>query len=285
MTCARKAGTNWLLLAYCVSAITMSLPAWAAQPVDAEESAEPTDSKELPEQTETPEPVAEVTSALSEDPETQRRELMVSDPTDRLTWPKIQLYGSVRLHAINHFNEEKEQTDVRLGDGASRAGVRGEWQMGKNSWLFGRGEMGFNILDTFTPKADSKEDDSNDVNVRLAYVGFDSKYLQFTYGKNWSSYYQIAGMADQYSIFGGSAAGVYNAGTDGGATGTGRADDVLQARVYTSSLKRLNIKPFNLNLQYQYDQPIPKVQGRRYGKSWGASAWLETFSEKGIGLA
>ena len=68
-------------------------------------------------------------------------------------------------------------------------------------------------------------------------------------------------------------------------TGTGRADDVLQARIYTSALEALRIKPFNLNLQYQYNRPIPWVEDRYYGSAYGASAWLETKKDRGIGLA
>ena len=92
-------------------------------------------------------------------------------------------------------------------------------------------------------------------------------------------------MADRFSIFGGNAAGVYNAGTDGGGTGTGRADDVLQVKLYTSSLKAIRIKPFNLNLQFQEGQSISNVSNRQYGRAWSASAWLESQSDYGIGLA
>jgi hypothetical protein len=65
----------------------------------------------------------------------------------------------------------------------------------------------------------------------------------------------------------------------------GRADDVIQARIHTSGISALNIKPFNLNVQYQYGRPIPWVEDRYYGDSYGASAWLETKKDRGIGLA
>jgi hypothetical protein len=52
---------------------------------------------------------------------------------------------------------------------------------------------------------------------------------------------------------------------------------VLQARIYTNSLKAFRIKPFNLNLQYQHGQPIPWVENRHYGKQYGASAWLDNI--------
>jgi len=223
-------------------------------------------------------------AALNEDPEAQRRSKIEESPEMRSTWPNIEFYGSVRLHVINNFNIDNEITETKLGDGASRVGLRGEWQMTDNWWIFGRGEGGFDILDTFTPKA-GDEDEGKGLTRRLLLGGVDSENLTATFGKNWSAYYKIAGMTDRFSIFGGSAAGVYNAFTDGGATGTGRADDVLQARVYTSALRALRIKPFNLNVQYQNGQPIPRVEGRHYGKSYGVSAWLESQGDNGIGVA
>jgi predicted porin len=224
-------------------------------------------------------------AALNEDPEAQRRSQIEEEPELRITWPSLQFYGSARLHVINNFDAENKLTDTNLGDGASRVGVRGEWQVGRKFSLFGRFEGGFDVIDTFTPKAGDENEDKQGLRNRLFYGGIDSKNLTATFGKNWSAYYKIAGMADRFSIFGGSAAGIYNAGTDGGATGTGRADEVLQARIYTNSLKALRIKPFNLNVQYQEDQPIPQVEGRRYGSAVGASAWLESLSDQGFGVA
>jgi outer membrane protein N len=224
-------------------------------------------------------------AALNEDPEAQRRAKIEQAPEMRSLWPNFELYGSVRLHAIKNFNEKDEQSEFSLGDGASRIGIRGEWQFVQRWWLLGRAEGGFDVLDTFTPKAGDEEKDNTAMTKRLLYAGLDSDNLTVTYGKSWSAYYKIAGMADRFSIFGGSGVGVYNAGTDGGGTGTGRADDVLQARIYTSSLKVLRIKPFNLNVQYQYGQPIPQVQGRNYARAFGASAWLESQGDRGLGLA
>jgi predicted porin len=226
----------------------------------------------------------EVESELNEDPEAQRRSQIEEEPGLRSSWPKIDFYGSVRLHAIKHFDETGNDQDIGFGDGASRIGVRGEWDFSKKWWLFGRAEAGFDVLDTFTAKG-SGEDDNKGLESRLLYGGINSDRLALTFGKNWSSYYKIAGMADRFSIFGGQATGVYNAGTDGGATGTGRANDVIQIKLYTSSLKALKIKPFNLNVQFQEGQPIPHVKNRHYGKAWGASVWLETQSDRGLGIA
>ena len=106
-----------------------------------------------------------------------------------------------------------------------------------------------------------------------------------TFGKNWSTYYKIAGMTDRFAVFGGNAAGVYNAGTDGGASGTGRANEVIQTRLYLDIFKRFEIKPFNFNVQYQRDQPIPQVDNAAFGDQYGASAWLENEAGLGLGVA
>jgi hypothetical protein len=224
-------------------------------------------------------------AALNEDPEAQLRSMVQEDPDYMDKWPSIHLYGSVRLHAINNFNEQNEATEFSLGDGASRVGVRYDWEFTKDWYLFGRAEGGFDVLETFTPNGNNDGEDGVGLTSRLLYGGITSENLVAVWGKNWSSYYQIAGMADRFSIFGGQAVGIYNAGTDGGATGTGRADNVLQARIYTSALRAIRIKPFNLNLQYQQDEPIPRVENRNYGKAFGASAWLESQKDQGIGLA
>lgn len=94
-------------------------------------------------------------------------------------------------------------------------------------------------------------------------------------------------MTDRFAIFGGSASGVYNAGTAGGATGTGRADEILKARIYIDSDLQWfqHLKSGNPNLQVQRSQPIPRVDGAGYDFGAGASAWIETQSEYGITLA
>jgi outer membrane protein N len=235
--------------------------------------------------TEDTEPTArQAEVALNEDPEAQLRSTMDATPGDMDAWPKIHFYGSLRLHAIQYFDDPNEPSDISIGDGASRIGIRGEWNFAEKWGLFGRVEAGFDALETFTSKG-TEEGEKKGLEERLIYGGINSDRLSATWGKNWSAYYKIAGMADRFSIFGGQASGVYNAGTDGGATGTGRADDVVQIRFYTSSLKAIRIKPFNLNLQYQNGRPIPHVNDRNYGEAWGGSVWLESQNEVGIGIA
>jgi predicted porin len=203
-----------------------------------------------------------------------------TDQGEQGNW-ELDLYGSVRLHAINTFNIENENTSRKLGDGASRVGLSGSWSFTDNWDLFGRVESGFDILDSFTPKAQGR----GDKNLRLANIGLESDQVYLKAGKSWSVYYTVAGAADRFAIFGGNAAGAYNANSDGGATGTGRTDDALQTMIYIDPKSWSRFEPFNLNLQYALGQPIPHVRGQDYDYSWGMSAWLENESHVGVGLA
>nr|WP_214460628.1 porin [Flavihumibacter fluvii] len=79
---------------------------------------------------------------------------------------------------------------------------------------------------------------------RLAYFGIGhEKWGSITIGKQWGAYYDIGAYTDNFSLFGGSANGIYAGGTDGGWKGTGRADNAV---VY-----RNNLGPVELALQSQ----------------------------------
>lgn len=69
---------------------------------------------------------------------------------------------------------------------------------------------------------------------RLGYIGFDHKDLgTITFGKQWSTYYNVASFTDLYDITGNDAIGIYGNGTDdndgdGSFVGTGRANSALK---------------------------------------------------------
>ncbi|MEH6552324.1 MAG: porin [Pseudomonadales bacterium] len=204
-------------------------------------------------------------------------------PKEETREKEVELYASVRLHFIENFDADSNSMDVNFGDGASRIGASGIWQIARDRSLFGRLEMGFNVLDSFTAK--SQPEGSGKMETRLAYAGVESESLSVTIGKSYSAYYAVAGDSDRFTIFGGDASGVYNAGTDGGATGTGRADEALKAELYLDPNGLLTIKPFNVTVQYQSSQPIPHAAGQDYGYSLSTSTWLENDSGVGVGLA
>ena len=66
--------------------------------------------------------------------------------------------------------------------------------------------------------------------ARLGLVGVDlNKWGKLSFGKQNSVHYDITDYTtDRFNVFGGQASATYVAGTDGGVTGTGRADQVVQ---------------------------------------------------------
>ncbi len=64
--------------------------------------------------------------------------------------------------------------------------------------------------------------------IRQGFVGVETPYGNLTFGKQWGVHYFLAGNIDNMYLFGGDAIGVYNAGTDGGPSGTGRADQAVK---------------------------------------------------------
>ena len=237
-------------------------------------------------------------ASLNEDPEAQRRaraqaaeavaEAAVEagePPPEPPPVTSLEIYGSARVHAINTFDLQTGEHKSKVGDGNSRVGARGDWQFKPGWYLYGRAEFGIDVTQSYSSRGELFGDGG--FQARLAFIGIDHDNLNIIYGKNWSTYYQVAGITDRFAIFGGSASGVYNATTAGQATGTGRADDVLQARIYIETNNSFfeKVKPFNLHLQYQEGQAIPLVTGEKYRYSWGASALLETEKEFTFGIA
>jgi len=221
-----------------------------------------------------------------EDPMAQQQSELVETPEAVIAQPdEFRLYGSVRVRY--------RDTDAGSfwGDGGSRFGLSGRWQFKPEYWLIGRGEAGFNLLDTadlLFNRGDRPPESKfgDEIFMRLLYLGVETPDYSLTAGKNWSSYYRVSSFTDRFQGTGASASGTYNAGTDGGYTGTGRADRVLQTRGLVNVFKPISVlKPLNLNLQIQHGQPIPRVQDKNYKTTIGLSSVLETDNGLGVGLA
>jgi len=221
----------------------------------------------------------------SEDPLQQRQSEKVDRPDLWSSEPSgVKLYGSARLRY-----RWAERDDAIFGDGGSRVGVDAAWQYRPQSWLFGRVEAGINLLDAvdrvFSPSSRS-DGDPAELFPRLYYVALETPDLIAAFGKSWSTYYQVTAFTDQFDSTGASASGTYNAQTDGGPTGTGRANEVLQTRLTIDWLpESLHVKPFDMNVQVQYDREIPQVAGAHYGLAFDASAVFKTKNDTEVGLA
>ena len=143
----------------------------------------------------------------------------------------IAFYGSLRARAFTDLEGE-----TTFDDSTSRLGIRGQLDLGKDYEFLGRLEMGTNFVSDVTSiiiggDPGTKEGSENvAIPLRLAFVGIEGPTGRATFGKQWAVYYDVAVFTDQAPFFGGSAAGAYAARTDGGISGTGRADQALQYR-------------------------------------------------------
>ena len=167
-------------------------------------------------------------------------------------------YLSMRVNSSN----TRDSSDFT--DGGTRFGVFSVKRLDQENELIGHVEVGVNLLDSLshlvTPDASGGEDSTLD--LRLLYASYGTENAYAVIGKNWSVYHDIAGMTDRLLALGGVASGIYNAGTDGGATGTGRADNALQLRSGEGN--------FQWGLQAQYKNEIPGLNNNvdyNYGLS------------------
>ena len=220
----------------------------------------------------------------AEEPALKREEPVTEPDKDKVFTAKI--YGSLRLRY--------RETDVAgglFGDAGSRVGAEGEWRVARDSWVYGRLEAGFNLLDEldqlFSPSGSAGESQQGEsLFPRLYTVGVETPVVVASYGKSWSTYYKISNFTDRFDANGSSAVGTFNAQTDGGATGTGRADQVLQTLAYIDFLpKKWEVNPFNLNIQFQSGQPIPGVEGVEYRYAFGLSAVIDSTENYTLGVA
>ena len=225
-------------------------------------------------------------SAAEEDPlsqratEKRREEQVGAGPEEKL----FGIYSSLRLRY-----RQADGASV-WGDGGSRIGATASYRLNPSIRLFARGEVGFNLLDEldklFQPGGAPDSTHDKSVFGRLLYAGVETPHFLTTFGKNWSTYHQVASFSDRFDASGGSASGQFNAGTDGGAVGTGRADRVLQTRfLYDFLPKNSPILPFDLNLQVQRGENIPGVADASYGTAVGLSAILKSQQDYTIGIA
>ena len=232
------------------------------------------------------EEVVEREMDAEEDPMARQQSEQVEAPEDEVpAADEIRFYGSVRLRYRD------SGLGVFRSDGGSRLGVDGQWQVGPDSLIFGRFEIGINVLDTadllFNPgDRPQGEKFSDHAFLRLVYAGIETPDYILAVGKNWSSYYRVTSFTDRFQGTGASASGTFNANTDGGYTGTGRADNVIQARLWTSDFADASLlKQMTLNMQLQHGEPIPILDDYNYGTAFGVSTVMETITGMGIGIA
>ena len=219
----------------------------------------------------------------AEEPRIEREEVVEKTVAEEPYTGKV--YGSLRLRY-----RSTDEGSI-FGDAGSRVGLEGEYRIDQQSWVYARVEAGFNLLDELdtllSPGGGAGESQQGEsLFPRLYTVGIDTPAVVASYGKSWSTYYKISNFTDRFDSAGSSAVGTFNANTDGGATGTGRADRVLQTLAFIDFLpQKWKQKPFNLNIQLQSGQPIPGVDGVDYQYAFGLSAVLDSRDDYAFGVA
>ena len=138
-------------------------------------------------------------------------------------------YGSLRALIA-------ADTDRHAGgaNNSSRLGLRGTKDLFKGLTAFGRYELG-NEPGRQRPGEPLVDGDagtpigqgSQAVFTRLGFVGVGTPIGNFSWGKQWSPYYDVAEFTDQLVVFSGAASGAFGVGTDGGIAGTGRAERAM----------------------------------------------------------
>jgi Protein of unknown function (DUF3011)/Gram-negative porin len=143
-------------------------------------------------------------------------------------------YGQLRTH-LAAYND-----DLEVQDNATRVGINFA-TLGKVKVIAGA-EWGVNIVQSET-QFNLSSLGSGDFGVattettpvflaRLGFVGADLGPLgRVAVGKQYGVHYDVASYTtDRFNVFGGQGTSAYVAGTDGGVTGTGRADRVVNYR-------------------------------------------------------
>ena len=183
---------------------------------------------------------------------------------------EIAPYGSFRGH-LAVLNEQAE-----IQENASRIGFEVSVTKGKIRYFTGV-ELGINLFrsaqflnaDANTNSGFIRLGESQNLQVfstRLGYLGADfGKYGTLKFGKQWGVYYDITGFTDKFNVFGGQGSATYVASSDGGETGTGRAN---QALTY-----RNKIGPLQLGGQLQ----MRSIQNGYLFDGFGLSAQVEVL--------
>ncbi|AZA78465.1 porin [Chryseobacterium sp. G0186] len=153
----------------------------------------------------------------------------------------VRPYASLRGHMAVYDNK------MELQENASRLGMELQIKKGELGFIAGgeiqlnmfRGSNSFNVDGSLSggfltlESAQTQQVFGN----RLGYLGLDlGKFGTLTIGKQWSVYRDVTAYTDRFNVFGARASATFIGGTDGGETGTGRADQSVIYRNHFGSL-------------------------------------------------
>jgi predicted porin len=162
---------------------------------------------------------------------------------------RVDVYGRFSGHLA--FTND----GVDVANNGSRFGIKAEQKLpngfsviGQGEWKvnLGQGDTRYNISENpETGLATLDTTTSDAIGTRLGFLGMRfGPYGTFTFGKQWGVYYDVSEWTDRYAVFGAHGSSTYNAGTDGGQTGEGRANDAV--------IYRVTLGPVKLGAQAQF---------------------------------
>ena len=150
-----------------------------------------------------------------------------------------------------------------------RIGLKGKWYFDESDkyYFFTKAEIGLHLI-TKSNYIQLSSDPRGDYaavnqpfNARQGYIGIGTPFGRISMGKQWGVHYTLAGNVDNMYMFGAFAIGVYNAGTDGGPSGTGRADQAVKYE--------LEKENYYLGIQGQFRNTSHK--GRMFADAFSAA--------------
>jgi predicted porin len=148
--------------------------------------------------------------------------------------PVVAFYGSLRFRG-----GYTESGGWEMNDKVSRVGLRARATLdAAGDYLaIARLELGVRVVSRTEVEIAGGDpggavgEEYDALTSRLGILGFETPYGVFTWGKQWSTYADVALTTDRFLAFGGEGVGVYPDDTDGGIAGSGRADRAFQYRV------------------------------------------------------
>ncbi|MCM2681387.1 porin [Echinimonas agarilytica] len=159
---------------------------------------------------------------------------------------EVSMGGYLQAHAF------AKDGDSDMSDGASRINFNFNYDAGNGWTAVGGIEWGLNLIsnndqlgiaDGGNSLSSDPYDDSTLTN-RLGYIGLKHDvYGEFTVGKQWSAYYDVTHVTDYLMVWGGEGSGTFNYHSDGGFSGTGRAEK--------SFIYRNSVSDFDFAVQLQ----------------------------------
>jgi predicted porin len=153
------------------------------------------------------------------------------------TNPKVDYFGMFNPYASLRNIVSISNTGAEVQDDASRIGIN------LNTFgaikVFGTAEWGVNLVEsetTFNAGATTSQGfgvitqaTQPVFGARLGFIGVDfGSFGRLSFGKQNSTHYDVTDYTtDRFNVFGGQSTATYVAGTDGGQSGTGRADQTI----------------------------------------------------------